>query len=293
MKVYGIDFSSAPSKKKPIAVAECWLRGSVSESWSHNELSLSNFHSIESLDLFEEFLSQRGPWVGGFDLPFSMPRDLIEHFNWPSRWDIFTKFYCSLDKKVIKKFFIKWCSTKKYGDKFAYRSTDKASKSSPAMRWVNPPVAWMMHAGIGRIRKAGLIFPAHQKNFNPMQEQKDINRFMMGGFDYHNRLAFEVYPALTARVVSTKSYKNDNKNKDSLVRVMMRKNIVKHLRYGKAGLSTKLKSSLALQNRMIMDYKGDYLDAAICALQAAEVLKMRNFGFPKNLDTLEGWIGLS
>ena len=53
----------------------------------------------------------------------------------------------------------------------------------------------------------------------------------------------------------------------------MRKNIVKHLRYGKAGLSTKLKSSLALQNRMIMDYKGDYLDAAICALQAAEVLK--------------------
>ena len=44
---------------------------------------------------------------------------------------------------------------------------------------------------------------------------------------------------------------------------------------------------------MIMDYKGDYLDAAICALQAAEVLKMRNFGFPKNLDTLEGWIALS
>ena len=293
MKVYGIDFSSAPSKKKPIAVAECWLRGSVSESCSYNELSLSNFHSIESLDLFEEFLSQRGPWVGGFDLPFSMPRDLIEYFNWPSRWDIFTKFYCSLDKKVIKKFFIKWCSTKKYGEKFAYRSTDKASKSSPAMRWVNPPVAWMMHAGIERMRKEGLIFPAHQKNFNPMQEKKDINRFMMGDCDYHNRLAFEVYPALTARVVSTNPYKNDNKNKDSLVRIMMRKNIVKHLRYGKAGLSTKLKSSLALQNRMITDYKGDYLDAAICALQAAEVLKMRNFGFPKNLDTLEGWIALS
>ena len=98
---------------------------------------------------------------------------------------------------------------------------------------------------------------------------------------------------MTARVVSAKSYKNDNKNKDSLVRVMMRKNIIKHLRYGKAELSTKLKSSLALQNRMIMDYKGDYLDAAICALQAAEVLKMRNFGFPKNLDSLEGWIALS
>ena len=30
-----------------------------------------------------------------------------------------------------------------------------------------------------------------------------------------------------------------------------------------------------------MDYKGDYLDAAICALQAAEVLKMRNFDSKK------------
>ena len=85
MKVYGIDFSSAPSKKKPIAVAECWLQGSVSGSCSNNELRLSCFHSIESLDLFEEFLSQRGPWVGGFDLPFSMPRELIEYFDWPPR----------------------------------------------------------------------------------------------------------------------------------------------------------------------------------------------------------------
>ncbi len=293
MKVYGIDFSSAPSKKKPIAVAECWLRGSVLESCSNNELRLSCFHSIESLDLFEEFLSQKGPWVGGFDLPFSMPRDLIEYFDWPTRWDTFTRFYCSLDKEVIKNFFIKWCSTKNYGEKFAYRSTDRASKSSPAMRWVNPPVAWMTHAGIERIRKAGLIFPAHQKNFNSMQEQKNINRFMMGDCNFDNRLAFEVYPALTARVVSTKSYKNDDKNKDSSVRVMIRKNIIKYLRYGKAGLSTKLKSSLELQNRMIMDCKGDYLDAAICALQAAEVIKIRNFGLPKNLDPLEGWIALS
>ena len=61
---------------------------------SDNELSLSNFHSIESLDLFEEFCP-KGSLGGGFDLPFSMPRDLIEYFDWPSRWDIFTKFYCS------------------------------------------------------------------------------------------------------------------------------------------------------------------------------------------------------
>ena len=73
-------------------------------------------------------------WVGGFDLPFSMPRDLIEHFT-GLLVGIFLQILFSLDKKVIKKFFIKWCGTKNYGEKFAYRSTDKASKSSPAMRW--------------------------------------------------------------------------------------------------------------------------------------------------------------
>ena len=31
----------------------------------------------------------KGPWVSGFDLPFGMPRDLIEYFDWPSRWDVF------------------------------------------------------------------------------------------------------------------------------------------------------------------------------------------------------------
>ena len=92
--------------------------------------------------------------------------------------------------------------------------------------------------------------------------------------------------------MSAQNYKNDNKNRDSLVRVMMRK-YYQTSKIWKAGLSTKLKSSLALQNRMIRDYKGDYLDAAICALQAAEVIKIRNFGLPKNLDPLEGWIALS
>ena len=57
--------------------------------------------------------------------------------------------------------------------------------------------------------------------------------------DSHSR-----FTGLTVRVVSTKPYKNDNKNRDSLVRSMMRKDIVRHLRYGKAGLSTKLKVAL-------------------------------------------------
>ena len=293
MKVYGIDFSSSPSKKKPIAVAECSLRGCVLSGDSDNSLKLSNFVLIESLESFQKFLSQKGPWVGGFDLPFSMPRDLIEYFDWPTDWKMFVDFYCSSEKKTLKKSFINWCDAKDYGKKFAYRVTDKTSKSSPAMRWVNPPVAWMMHSGMARMLQEGLIFPAHQKKFNSLKERQDIDKYMINNKKYSHRLAFEVYPALTARVITNKPYKNDDKNKDSPYRIMMRKRIINYLRYGKAGLSTKLICSLALQRKMIMDFKGDYLDSVICALQASETLRMVNFGFPRKLDPLEGWIALS
>ena len=138
MKVYGIDFSSSPSKKKPIAVAECWLQGSVLGSYSNNELRLSCFHSIESLDLFEEFLSQRGPWVGGLICHLVCLVILLSILT-GLLVGIFYKILLLL-RQSYQEIFIKWCSTKNYGEKFAYRSTDKASKSSPAMRWVNPPL---------------------------------------------------------------------------------------------------------------------------------------------------------
>ena len=126
-----------------------------------------------------------------------------------------------------------------------------------------------------------------------MQERINIDRILQGIPGYRKRLAFEVYPALTARCITNQPYKNDDKNKDSPLRMRKREIIIRYLRYGKAGISTKLISSLALQKQMIMDYKGDYLDAAICALQASEVLRMKNFGFPKEHDRLEGWIALS
>ena len=34
------------------------------------------------------------------------------------------------------------------GGKFAHRATDGPAGSSPSMKWVNPPVAFMLHAGV-------------------------------------------------------------------------------------------------------------------------------------------------
>jgi hypothetical protein len=41
---------------------------------------------------------------------------------------------------------------------------------------------------------------------------------------------------------------------------------------------------------MIADGAGDLLDAAICSLQAAHASRLPRYGFPRNLDPLEGWI---
>ena len=59
---------------------------------------------------------------------------------------------------------------------------------------------------------------------------------------------------------------------------------------GRAGLSVPLVINSQWRKRMLEDGSGDLMDAAICALQAAHALSLPDFGFPKNLDPLEGWI---
>jgi len=41
---------------------------------------------------------------------------------------------------------------------------------------------------------------------------------------------------------------------------------------------------------LLNDGSGDLLDAVICALQAAHASRLPRYGFPSDLDPLEGWI---
>ncbi len=69
-----------------------------------------------------------------------------------------------------------------------------------------------------------------------------------------------------------------------------RKLILDALSNGEAGLSICLESNRRWRHRIIEDARGDLLDAVICSLQAGHAALQRNFGLPRNLDTLEGWI---
>ena len=78
MNVYGIDFTSRPSRSKAITCAKCRLDG--------DRLVVDYLQRLESLDAFGAFLDSPGPWIVGIDFPFGQPRRLVENLNWPGSW---------------------------------------------------------------------------------------------------------------------------------------------------------------------------------------------------------------
>ena len=269
--VLGVDFTSAPGTIKPITVAVGTLRDAGDPVYS-----LEALRELPSLAAFESWLREPGCWLGGFDLPFGQPRALIEHEGWPTDWQAFVRFYCRQSRESLRDVFRRWCAGRPAGGKFAWRKADKPAGSSPAMRWTNPPVAWMMHAGIGRMLDAGLGFPAH--------------RVVTAGAPGRARIALEAYPAFTARRVCRRSYKSDAAAGQTSERRANRRLILEALVAGMAGLDVKLALTPGLGRRLVADGAGDLLDAVICGLQAAHAAGRRRYGLPGALDPLEGWI---
>ena len=170
--VFGIDFTSAPRRAKPIRIAAGQCHGAV--------VKLTGLVALQSLEAFSEWLATPGPWVGGFDLPFGLPRELVEHLGWPTEHAALIAHYASLSREAIRDRFAAFCDARSAGSKFAHRACDLPAGSSPSMKWVNPPVAWMLHAGVPRLLAAGVHLPGHTASDDP-------------------RVAVEAYPGLLAR----------------------------------------------------------------------------------------------
>ena len=247
---------------------------------------------FETLDAWADWLAQPGEWVGGFDLPFGLPRELVETLGWPTDWRACMQHYASLSREQIRDTFAAFCDGRPEGGKFAHRATDRPAQSSPSMKWVNPPVAYMLHAGVPLLLKAGVHLPG----LHPGDER---------------RVALEAYPGLLARaVLERRSYKSDDKAKQTPERLIARKDLIHALESGQtpmlaqAGLRLRLTHSQ--RDALTDDASGDSLDAVLCLLQAAwarhqhqtplparrgKAVKARGpgWGLPA-FDPLEGWI---
>jgi len=278
--VYGVDFTSAPRPRKPITVAVGRLRPGRNRA-APPAYRLECVRALDSFPAFEAFLRSPGPWLAGFDLPFGQPRSLVMHEGWPATWPELVVHYCRLPRERLRERFRRWCAARPAGDKFAWRKADKPAGSSPAMRWANPPVAWMMHAGIGRMLAAGLTFPAHAHPRRARHPRPGTGTA---------RIALEAYPGFTARQVCRGSYKSDARSMQTPERAANRRRILAALVAGTAGLGPRLELSTTWRRKLAADGSGDLIDAVICSLQAAHAALLPGYGLPGDLDPLEGWI---
>lgn len=270
----GCDFSSAPSKRKQIVLA--W--GSLEQG----RVRLTALQGLASLDAFSACLHVPHSWVGGFDLPFGLPRELVQALGWPMLWEPCVRHYAALERRDIRDRFAAFCDARPVGGKFAHRATDVPAGSSPSMKWVNPPVAYMLHAGVPRLLDAGVYFPGLQPEPSTGAAQRKV--------------ALEAYPGLLAReVLRHRSYKSDDVAKQNADRLIARKDLVTALEMGQIRLQLRLKLSHAQRDAVIEDASGDALDAVLCLVQAAWGWRQHCqgaplYGLPQGMDPLEGWI---
>lgn len=260
----GVDFTSRPTRAKPITVA---LGRAVTGG-----VRLERIDAHDSFESFAAWVRTPAPWLGVFDLPFGLPRELVAALGWPTRWEALVRHYAALDRGTIRDAFKAFCDARPPGAKFAHRATDRPAGSSPSMKWVNPPVAWMMHAGVPLLLGAGVHVPALH----------DGDR---------SRVALEGYPGLLAReVVGRRSYKSDARARQTAERRAARADIVDALAGGHTRLALRLELDAAHRRALVDDPGGDRLDAALCLMQAGWAAARPGFGLPPNVDPIEGWI---
>jgi len=265
----GCDFTSRPTRRKPVVLALGDLEG--------ERVVLRDLQRFETLDGFARWLARPGPWIGGFDLPFGLPRELVQALGWPDQWLACVRHYAGLSRADVRRLFAAFCAARPAGGKFAHRGTDGPAGSSPSMKWVNPPVAFMLHAGVPLLLDAGAHLPGLHAG--------DAGR-----------VALEAYPGLLAReIIGRASYKSDERARQTPERAAARARLIDGLERGATRLCLRLVLDAPQRRALADDASGDRLDAALCLVQAAWAARRRAqgdalYGLPAALDPLEGWI---
>ena len=265
--LFGCDFSSAPTARKPIVVAHGDVDG--------HRVVLRGLDTFATLAAWAEWLARTPAWVGGFDFPFGLPRELVVQLGWPLHWPALMTHYAALSRAEIRAEFAAFCAGRPTGGKFAHRATDGPAGSSPSMKWVNPPVAFMLHAGVPRLLAAGAFLPGLHRPREACE-----------------RIALEAYPGMLAReLIGRRSYKADDRARQTPQRHAARADLLDALMAsGSARLGLRLALEAAPRDLLLADAQGDLIDAVLCLLQAAWAASQPGWGLPVSIDPVEGWI---
>jgi hypothetical protein len=279
VRVVGVDFTSAPSRRKPIVVAHGDLDG--------DRVAIERVEHLADWASFDALLAAPGPWVGAFDFPFGLPRELVDTLRWPGArarsqrgWRAMIAHYAALDREAIKRTFARYRDKRPAGQKYAHRATDRTTFAHSSMKLVNPPVGWMLREGAPRLLAAGVHIPGVSRG-DP------------------TRVALEAYPGFTMRGIAqargesrAPSYKNDAPRKQTEAHRDARVGLMQALIDGANGYRLRTDLSIGLFKAVADDGTGDTLDAIACAVQAGWGAQRATsgYGLPARVDPVEGWI---
>jgi len=267
VRIYGLDFTSAPSRRKPLIVLGCTLEGDT--------LRVEDSETLTDFGGFEDFLQREGPWVCGMDFPFGQPRSLVAALGWLEGWEGYVGEVGTLPKKEFEDRIRADMAKRPPGSKWRYRLADRRSGSSSAMMLFRVPVGKMFYQGAPRLLASGV-------RVEPCRRNGDT------------RVAVEAYPAVVARrFLGRAAYKRDGVP-DTPERRSARETLLRGLQSAVLGeiYGFTVEMDACWREEFVQDPSADALDSLLCAVQAAWSYEKRDqrYGVPPECDPDEGWI---
>ncbi|MBI5925232.1 MAG: DUF429 domain-containing protein [Aquabacterium sp.] len=309
----GLDFSCAPSQRKPLTLAWGRRAGQVIRLDRVDELpTLADLEALISSDGAKARPELAHGFVMGCDFPFGLPSPFVDALrvhgpgelpallcdlgeaHHPALHHVHQRQSFAADRliqalhehcgdragfqQLIDHWGQTWQPDRPEGSKLLHRTTDKAvpglSSTSPLQtRYV--PVGKMYFEGMARLVKADLTLPGLRQG-RP------------------EAMAFEAYPGLLAgELLGKRSYKSETDATQE--RLIARMDLVDALEQGRTRLGLRLKLSPAQRDQLVADPKGDRLDAVLCLMQAGWAHYQHEhgsptWGLPPDVHPIEGWI---
>jgi hypothetical protein len=293
MTIYGLDFTSAPSTKKPIVVAECQFEISA--------LRLQRLLKLTDFEQFERFLSTKGPWIAAMDFPLSMPHGWLEAMAWPTDWAGSVTHIRQLGLKAFCEAINRYCRQQPAGQKHHFRPIDRLAGACSPMTIYYTPVGKMFYQGAFRLLEAGVTVLPFQRNQIQSNQIQSNQSAPLAKAD-SPRIVVEGYPALIARQLCPKQgYKYESPPASAAqksAKDFTRQEMIQKL--GAQWLEADFGFTIDLNGHadtLRQDATGDSLDAVFCAIQAAWAYTQqdKNYGIPHGpealaLEAQEGWI---
>ncbi|WP_244475194.1 NUDIX hydrolase [Rhizobium sp. Leaf341] len=265
MRVFGIDFTSAPSGRKPITCAECVLEDET--------LRFVALHRWADFEGFTAFLSSSGPWIAGLDFPFGQSRKFIETIGWPLSWEAYVGHVSGLSRAAFYETLTAYRLPRAAGDKEHQRFIDRTTGGISPQKLHGVPVGLMFYEGARRLLASDVHLPLLRAG-DPA------------------RVVVEAYPGVMARrLIGRRSYKNDARSLQTPELLAARLDLFDRL-CDPAGDLSRTGLRIEAPRSLADDPTADALDALLCAVQAgwAYGQKDRGYGIPVEADPLEGWI---